>query len=129
MDCPACGTEMIAFGVPADVRDDAPGDVSAICPACLDLAAADVADPDPDFSRILESFPGGDSGAVMAVAVGLLVESLVLNRQRVVRLLERVQDAGVDPWLVLERLAASPTVRTDADLGRARRQLEQLLDR
>ena len=131
MDCPECGAEMVVFAVPPDAREAAPdGDAAAICPRCLVLAAADPADapPDPDFSRIVEAFPEGEAGAVMAVAVGLLVESLALNRRTVAELLNRVQDRGADPWLVLERLAIAPTVQPDADLGRARAQLEQLLD-
>ncbi len=63
----------------------------------------------------------------MALAVGLLVESLVLNRDAITRLLEAVTDAGDDPWLVLERLQAAGSVQPDADLGKARHQLEQLL--
>ena len=129
MDCPTCGTGTVAFEVPAAARDAAPGDVSAICPHCLTLVEADSPDEPPDFSRIVESFPDGEAGAVMAVAVGLLVDSMVLNREAIARLLDDVSDRGADPWLVLERIAASPTVRPDADVGRARRQLEQLLDR
>lgn len=128
MDCPECGAEMVTFKVPGVARDAAPGDVAAICPTCLTLAEADGAADPPDFSRIVDSFPAGETGAVMAVAVGLLVESMVLNREATVRLLAEVADCGEDPWLVLERLAASPTVRPDTDVGRARRQLEQLLD-
>ena len=133
MDCPECGEAMVVFAVPADVRDVAPGEgTAAICPRCLSLVGADERDdaapPDPDFSRIVESFPEGEAGAAMAVAVGLLVDSMVLNRETITRLMEAVSDGGADPWLVLERIAASPTVRPDADVGRARRQLE-LLDR
>lgn len=131
MDCPECGEAMVAFAVPTDLRDVAPGEAAAICPRCLALVEADAADvpTDPDFSRIVESFPAGEAGAVTALAVGLLAESLALNRQTVAELLERAQEEGVDPWLVLERLDASPTVQPDADVGRARVQLEQLLDR
>lgn len=129
MDCPDCGVEVVAFRVPASVQDAAPGEVSAICPHCLSLVDADAAAGSPDFSRIAESFPRGEAGATMAVAVGLLVESVVLHRETIARLLERVQDGDVDPWLVLERLAASPTIQADADVERASRQLEQLLDR
>lgn len=132
MDCPECGSEMVPFAVPPDLRDVGPGsEAAAICPRCLALVGADdrdVAAVDPDFSRIIGAFPEGEVGAVMAIAVGLLAESLALNRQAVSELLERVQASGADPWLVLERLDASPTVRSDADLGRARIQLEQLLD-
>lgn len=126
MDCPECGTDVIAFSVPAPAREAAPGEEAAICPVCLSLVEADDAAPDPDFSRIVESFPEGETGAVMAVALGLLVQSLVLNRESILRLFDAVGDRGGDPWLVMERLAASPTVRPDVDLARARRQLEQL---
>lgn len=129
MDCPECAAEMVAFEVPTTARGAAPGAVAAICPACLSLVEADTPDDPPDFSRIVESFPDGEAGATMAVAVGLLVESMVLNKQTIADLLEAVGDMGADPWLVLERLAASPTVQPAADLGRARRQLEQLLGR
>ena len=129
MDCPECGTEVVAFDVPPSARDAAPGDPAAICPRCLTLLEAEVADDSPDFSLIVESFPDGEAGAVMAVAVGLLVDSMVLNRETIARLLEDVSDHGADPWLVLERIHASPTVQPDADVGRAKRQLEQLLDR
>lgn len=128
MDCPECGTEMVAFAAPAVARGAAPGDVAAICPKCLELVQTETADPDPDFSRIVESFPEGETGATMAIAVGLLVESLALNRTVVVELFESIQDENVDPWLVIERLAASPTIQSGVDLGRARDQLEQLMD-
>ena len=128
MDCPECGTETVAFAVPPVARAPAPGDGAAICPSCLTLVEAASTDEDPDFSRIGESFPEGEAGALMAVAVGLLVDSMVLNKEAIARLLEAVSERGADPWLVLERLAASPTIDADADIARARRQLEQLLE-
>lgn len=127
MDCPECGAGMVAFDVPPAAREAAPGAVAAICPVCLTLVEAAAADS-PDFPRIIDAFPEGEAGAVMAVAVGLLVESLALHRTTVAGLLEHVQEENVDPWLVLERLAIAPTVQSDADIGRARRQLAQLLD-
>lgn len=128
MDCPECGAPMVAFDVPSVASDDAPGDAAAICSTCLTLVEADAADESPDFSRVIEAFPDGEAGAVMAVAVGLLVDSMVLNRDTIARLLADVAERGEDPWLVLERLHASPTIRSGTDIGRARRQLEQLLD-
>lgn len=128
MDCPACGAPAVAFAVPPAARDAAPGAVAAICTRCLHLAAADAPDDPPDFSPIVESFPAGEAGATLAVALGLVVDSLVLHKATIGELFEIAADRGTDPWLLLERLAASPTVRPDADLGRARRQLAQLLD-
>lgn len=126
MDCPECGSEIVAFAVPPSAREAAPGPVAALCPSCLALVEADAADESPDFSRVVGSFPEGEAGAAMAVAVGLLAESVVLHRDAVVDLLEAVQDAGEDPWLVLERLAVAGTVQPDADLAKLRRQLDQL---
>ena len=133
MDCPACGTPAVTFGVPDRHRDAAPGgaEAAALCPTCLTLAPVDDAGAVPDagaaaFSRVVEGFPDGEPGVAMALAVGLLVDSVALNRQTVRGLFDAAADAGVDPWLVLERLAAAGTVQPDADLGRLRRQLEQL---
>ncbi|MFB6354192.1 MAG: DUF6276 family protein [Halobacteriales archaeon] len=132
MDCPDCGTPTVAFAVPEPYRGHAPdGASAALCPSCLTLTAAEDASVAPapdeaDFSRIVDSFPDGEAGAAMALAVGLLVESLTLNRDAIAALFEAVADAGEDPWLVLERLHAAGSVQPDADLGRARRQLEQL---
>lgn len=128
MDCPDCGETMIAFRVPTELREFGPGEGegAAICPACLYVTRAEAADGS-DFSRIIDAFPEGDTGAAMALAVGYLVESLALHREEVAALFEYVGDHGADPWLVLERLAVAPTVDPDADLGRLRRQLDQLL--
>lgn len=125
---------MVAFVVPEAYRAHSPDGASAValCPSCLTLAPAQGDAPPPDdadFSRVLEGFPRGDAGAAMALAVGLLVGSLVLNRDAVTALFDVVSDAGGDPWLVLERLQAAGTVQPDADLGKLRRQLDQLWDR
>jgi len=130
MDCPECGAPMVDFAVPPDLREAAPSgsEAAAICTQCLRLFPVEEGSTDPDFSKIIEAFPdAAEGGLPMALAVGLLVESLALNRQKVASLLERVIDANADPWLVLERLSVSPTVQPDADIERASRQLEQLL--
>lgn len=133
MDCPDCGTPTVDFAVPDPDREHAPDGAAAValCPSCLGLTAAEDTSVAPtpdeaDFSRIIDSFPDGEAGAAMALAVGLLVDSLTLNRDAIADLFETVADAGDDPWLVLERLHAAGTVQPDADLGKARRQLEQL---
>lgn len=129
MDCPACNAEMVPFAVPERYRAHAPGDAAALCSSCLTLTPAGSDAPpasDADFDRLLESFPAGDAGAAMALGVGHLVDSLALNRDAVKALFDAVSDAGEDPWLVLERLAVAGTVQPDADLGKLRRQLDQL---
>ena len=120
---------MVAFTVPEAHQAHAPDVAAALCPECLTLTAVEADAPAPeeaDFDRVLESFPEGDVGAAMALAVGLLVDSLALNREAVRAIFDSVEDAGADPWLVLERLAVAGTVQPDADLSKLRRQLEQL---
>jgi len=129
MDCPACGHTLIVFRVPTDLREHAPGgECAAICSRCLALEPSEDApdDPHPDFSRIIDAFPESDAGAALALAVGLIVDSLALNRAAIDDCMAYASDRGVDPWLVLERLDASGAVQPDADLERAKRQLEQL---
>jgi hypothetical protein len=129
MDCPACDAQTVPFAVPAVLRAHAPDEAAALCPRCLTLTPSETEVPpaaDAEFSRIIESFPTGDAGAAMALGVGLLVDSLALNRDAIKELFDAVSDAGEDPWLVLERLAVAGTVQPDADLSKLRHQLEQL---
>ena len=130
MDCPECGGETVAFSVPADLREYLPGEESgaALCTVCLALRP--VADPPsdpPDFDRVSDGFPSNPDAAVpLALLVGLL-PSLVTNRAEISALLERVERAGTDPLLALDRLAADPEIDAGVDLRTRRRQLEQLL--
>lgn len=133
MECPACGASTVPFAVPEAYQPmlGVSASQATLCPTCLTLTTIDGSAPSPaeaEFSRILESFPEGDAGAAMAIATGLLVESLALNRDEVRELFEAVSDAGHDPWLVVGRLAAAGSVQPDADLGKLRHQLEQLWD-
>lgn len=125
-----CDVDRIVFSVPPSLHEAAPEGAAfvSICPRCLDLepAAPDAAEADPDFTRIVGEFPTGTAGAAMAIAVGLLVESVAMNREAVGTCFDHVADAGDDPWIVIERLAIAPGVTPDADLGRIRRQLDQL---
>ena len=128
MDCPDCDRPTVVFRVPGELREHAPGGRhAAICPDCLRLDPVTGATPDLDFGPILDSFPEGEAGRAMALGVGLLVDSLALNRDAIAACFAYAADRGVDPWLVVERLAAAGSVQPDADLDRARTQLEQLL--
>lgn len=124
MDCPDCGAAMVAFAVPPALREHLPGEerAAAICPSCLALRPAEEPDAEPAFERFGDAFPTGEGAVPMALLLGLL-DSLALYRRDVAALLERVERAGADPFLVLDRLDADP----DFDLGRRRHQLEQLL--
>lgn len=130
MDCPDCGAATLPFGVPADLRKYLPGEEAgaALCTRCLRLhpVADPPADP-PDFTAISDAFPSNPEAAVpLAVLVGLL-DSLARYRSEIGDLLERVERAGTDPFLAVDRLADDPDVEAAADLRTRRRQLEQLL--
>jgi len=137
MTCPECGSEQVAFRVPADLREYLPEEpaFAAICTRCLALEPTGADDPngdgtevadDPDFSAISDAFPRGDAGVAMALAVGLL-DSLALYRSELESLLERVERGGTDPLLVLDRLDSDPEVEPAFDVDRRRTQVEQLL--
>lgn len=131
MECGNCGTRTVVFSVPDADEAFVPGGASAVglCPHCLALQPADAsAVPDePDFARVSDAFPTEPDAAVpMALLVGLL-DSLALYRSEISTLLARVERAGVDPLLVLDRLAADESIETDLDIAGRRRQLEQLL--
>lgn len=129
MECPSCGSHVVGFRVPSDlgVDSDWASEEVGICSQCLlthEWAGDRV---DPDFSQIIEGFPSDLAGVAMALGVGLLVDSVALHNDEIAALFGVVESTGVDPWLVLERLCASPTVDPSVDLDRARQQLEQLL--
>jgi hypothetical protein len=130
MDCPECGTEAVVFAVDPDLQEYLPGEEpgAALCPRCLTVRPA--TDPpvgDPDLSQLGDAFPSNvEAGTPMALLLGLL-SSLALYREEIAALLERVERAGTDPLLVIDRLADDPSIDSDVDLGRRRHQLEQLL--
>lgn len=132
MDCIECEGETTAFTVPEDLREFLPENAgaAALCESCLTLqppAPEETRYDDPDFAHVSEAFPADAEAAVpMAIAVGLL-ESLALNRSKIERLLERVEETGHDPLLILDRLAADPNLDPAMDLTGRRRQLEQLM--
>ena len=129
MTCPECGSEQVTFRVPEDLREYLPeqSEFAAVCTRCLHLEPADAAPADdPDFAAISDAFPAGETGAAMALAVGLL-DSLALYRSEIEALLERVERGGTDPLLVLDRLDGEPRIEPSFDLGRRRTQAEQLL--
>jgi len=130
MDCPECGHVTVVFAVEPELREYLPGDEpgASLCPRCLSVRP--VADPpsaEPDFTPFGDGFPSKTNGAVpMALLLGLL-SSLALYREEISDLLERVERAGTDPLLVIDRLATDPSINSEVDLARRRHQLEQLL--
>ena len=131
MDCPDCHTPVLRFPVGEKYREYVPRDAAGvrICPRCLGL------DPDndppaglPEFDEIADPFPTDPDAAVpMTLAIGLLT-SIALYRSEIADLFGAVEEAGVDPMLVLDRLAASGSVDSQVDLKGRKRQLEQLLE-
>jgi hypothetical protein len=122
---------MLVFEVPPEFRDclqgEAPG--AALCHRCLSFRPVEEPPAElPDFDEISEdSFPDDPDAAVpMAIALGLL-SSLAIYRAEIERLLAAVEEAGVDPLLVLDRLARMPTIDGDVDLLDRKAHLEQLL--
>lgn len=130
MSCPECGAETLAFPVGEELRallpDDRPG--AAICTHCLHVTPADDPPADlPDFSTISDAFPRDREAAVALALVLALVDSLALYREELDVLLTRVEAAGTDPLLALDRLAGDPALAPTMDLDRRCRQLEQLV--
>jgi hypothetical protein len=124
--CPDCGADAVAFAVPDAVADYAGAPTMAICTRCLRTHEVDDAPIDSDFSRVVETFPDGDAGAALAVALGKL-GSLALNRTDIVALCEFAEREGADVLLTLDRLAASGAVDPHFDIDRRRPQLQQFL--
>jgi|AntDeeMetagen134_2_1112570.scaffolds.fasta_scaffold01919_1 hypothetical protein len=129
MDCPDCDNETVAFVVPDDLHEYVPGDETAValCSHCLALHPVPEGDTASaaDFDRVSAVFPTNAAAVPMALAVGLL-ESLAVYRSEIEALLGRVERAGTDPLLVLDRLAADPDLDPQVDLPRRRQQLQNV---
>jgi len=130
VNCPDCGEEIAIFSVPTEFESLVPGTEPAVCLCthCLGFyPVPEVPDEPPAFDRVSDAFPTDPEAAIpLALLIGLL-DNLALYRSEIETLLERVERAGVDPLLALDRLAADPGIETDLDLSGRRRQLEQLL--
>ncbi|WP_146417997.1 DUF6276 family protein [Haloarcula hispanica] len=130
MSCPDCGGDLVSFPVPSDLQQYLPGDApgASVCQSCLALQPeTEPPTAVPDFTGLDSSIPDNDDAAVPLVLLVGLLDSLAMHREEITALLERVEREGVDPLLVLDRLDASYGEAAHVDLGRRRRQLEQLL--
>ena len=126
MNCHDCGATTVAFAVPDDL-DGFDEPTAALCTRCLALHSTKRSDANPDFTAISDDFPTGAAAVPMALTVGLL-DSLVLHRNAVETLLERVERKGTDPLLVLDRLASEPELDPKINLATRRRQVAQFRD-
>lgn len=132
MRCRHCDVATVDFAVPADLRVAVPDEAAAaaFCPHCLRVfsleRSADEFDSAPTFDAVDAAVPDGESGVVVALLLGLL-DSLTLERRTAEELVARAETAGVDVFLVLDRLADSDA-EPHFDIDRRRTQLLQLLD-
>lgn len=126
MSCVRCEAPTVAVTVPAGLTDVAPAEAIEVCTNCLTVEPAEAGDSDPDLTAISEVLPDGEGGVATLVLVGLL-DSLATNRAAIETVVAELETHGVDPLLVLERLAEDPDVEAAIDLERRRTQLEQLV--
>ncbi|WP_353634683.1 DUF6276 family protein [Halobacterium sp. NMX12-1] len=129
MSCSNCGGDELSFRVPDAVSDYLPDDrpAAALCTNCLRVSPADDAPAEyPEFARVSDAFPTGESGAVVACLLALL-DRLVVHRGDAERVATEAERRGVDVLLVLDRLAADDGLDPHLDLAKRRRQLEQLI--
>jgi len=130
MSCSSCGGETLSVPVPAELREYLPGDAAAVslCRDCLAMEPTDdTPGTVPDLAELDDAMPANREAAVPMVLLLGLLDSLALHRAEITALLERVERAGTDPLLVVDRLAESYGSAADVDLTRRRHQLEQLL--
>lgn len=125
--------EPVVFVVPDRYRSLVPGEeaVVALDPRTLELTPVEKeavsGEGSPDRDRLPASFPSDPDAALsLALLLGLLDE-IAIYRSEITTLLEDIEAAGVDPLLVLSRLATDPDLEPRLDLDVRRRQLEQLL--
>ena len=130
MSCQSCGGETLAVAVPAELREYLPGDAPAVavCRVCLAMEPTDGTPGGvPDLAALDDAVPSNAEAAVPLVLLVGLLDSLALYRAEITALLERVERAGTDPLLVVDRLADRYGDDAHVDLARRRHQLEQLL--
>lgn len=129
MDCPECGTRALAFSVPEHLAGHLPDGrpAAALCPRCLRVTPAESGTDAPDFTAVSDSFPRDrEAATTLAVALALL-DSPALYRDELEALVGRLERTGVDPLLVLCRLADDDDLDPHLELDRRRHQLEELL--
>ncbi len=130
MTCAQCDGPTIVFDVPDDLRAYAPDstDRATICTRCLSVGTASETDGDTgSFDAIATWFPHDDGGVALALLFGSL-DSLALNRRAIEALCDRVERAGADPLLALDRLVDDDELAPHFDVRRRRTQLLQLLE-
>lgn len=131
--CEACGsTALVVRSIPAPCREILANDPAqiAFCEDCLTLRPAPAASVDPDWdpSTTSPAFPADLEAAVGVVLLVTLLESLALNRAAIGEIVRYLETAGVDPLLVLDRLAVTPGTTPPIALADRRDQLAQIME-
>jgi hypothetical protein len=129
MPCPACGGDAVSFAVPPALRPHAPesSEWAAICTSCLRTHPTDGAPSTPSFEAVHPTFPDGEAGAALALALGML-DSLALRRAAIDDCCSHAERAGADVLLTLDRLATDAGVDPHFDADRRRVQLAESLE-
>ena len=126
MPCPEHPAAGVTVAVPVSLRSYAPDQAATVtqCTRCLRVTPGG---DNPDTPQAISTaYPDVEAGVGAVLLVGLL-ESLASNRDRIETLLDHLEDAGVDVFLVIDRLAADEQLDPYLDLSRRRHQLEQLV--
>lgn len=131
ISCSRCNADAIAFTVPPALREVAPveTDAATCCRVCLTIDPLDERPADgPSLSVVTDALDrDAETAAAVVVLIGLL-ESLALHRRDIQAVVDYLEAEGVDALLVLEEVAADPTLTPAVDLDRRLHQLQQLLE-
>lgn len=130
--CPECGGSVTIRSIPAGCRGilgDDPA-TAAVCKTCLTVT------PSPGVPVELGWDPGDVSDALPSnadafVAVALLVnllESIALNREDILTVVDYLETHGVDALLAIDRLSIDSSLSPQVDLDRRYHQLAQIIE-
>ncbi|MFB6198421.1 MAG: DUF6276 family protein [Halobacteriaceae archaeon] len=130
MDCPNCGDEVIQFSIPSEVRPHLPDQRSggAICTTCLRVIPID--DPPttpPNPSTVSDAFPADSNAAKIIFCILALLDSPARYRSEIESLISLAERKGVDPLLILDRIARDESLEPWFDVASRTRTIDQLL--
>jgi hypothetical protein len=125
MRCPRCDAQLAPIMVPPAAESLFTTTTPGGCPVCLTVVDAAV-DPAVGPSSVL-SFDAPVAHAAMWSVLGDLPQ-MAVSHERIDTALALAEEAGVDVFLELERLAADPAIDAHFDIDRRRRQLAAFVD-
>ena len=129
MKCSECHIKMGSSRTPEVVRNIKKEfeEYVSVCPICFNIVQSSFIEEVIKLEEIDRDLPKGEIGMIMAIGIGWLMESLVLNKNEIVSIFEHIIDEGKDPWIILEKLSRSSTTNVKKNVNKARLQLEQLI--